>query len=65
MLIIYLTKERIMPDQTLPEIMEVQLRNKAIKHQKTQDAISKIHELLQNFSKRQLIEMIEREADNG
>ena len=65
MLIIYLTKERIMPDQTLPEIMEVQLRNKAIKYQKTQDAISKIHELLQNFSKKQLIEMIEKEADNG
>ncbi len=54
-----------MPDQTLPEIMEVQIRNKAIKHQKRQDAISKIHELLQNFSKRQLIEMIEKEADNG
>ena len=54
-----------MPDQTLPEIMEVQLRNKAIKYQKTQDAIAKIHELLQNFSKRQLIEMIEKEADNG
>ena len=54
-----------MPDQTLPEIMEVQLRNKAIKYQKRQDAISKIHELLQNFSKRQLIEMIEKEADNG
>jgi hypothetical protein len=54
-----------MPDQTLPEIMEVQLKNKAIKYQKTQDAISKIHELLQNFSKRQLIEMIKKEADNG
>jgi len=53
-----------MPDQTLPEIMEVQLKNKAIRYRKQQDAIYKIQELLQNFSKRQLIEMIEKEADN-
>jgi predicted metal-binding protein len=54
-----------MPDQTLPEIREVQEKNKAIAFKRKQDAISKIHELLQNFSKRQLIEMIEKEVDNG
>jgi len=54
-----------MPDQTLPEIIEVHEKNKAIRYRKQQDAIYKIQELLQNFSKRQLIEMIEKEADNG
>ena len=54
-----------MADQTLTEIREVQERNKAIAFKRKQDAITKIRDLLENFSKKQLFDMIEDEVDNG
>lgn len=54
-----------MADQTLPEIIAVHEKNKAIRYRRKQDAIFKIQDLLKVFSKRELIKIIEDEVDNG
>lgn len=61
MLIIYLTMERTMAEMR-EEHFEVVSGNKAREYEKTKKTLNIIKTLLSRYSKRQLIEMIEKES---
>jgi len=64
MLIIYLTMERTMAEMR-DEHFEVVSSNRAREYEKQKKTTNIIKTLLNRYSKKQLIELIEKESNNG